>query len=288
MQPGFVDVGPPGAGWCQRWNRHRHSWRHASEGGFQPGRYQVVPIPEVEARGFVEEHHYAHSYPAALRRLGLTDREDGRLVGVAVLSAPASTKVLTNVLPTLEPFRESVELSRFVLLDEIPGNAESWMLSRVFRHLRRDGVKGVVSFSDPMPRTASCGTVVLRGHVGTIYQATNAIYTGRGTARTLVLLPDGTVLNDRAAQKVRSQEQGHTYVEQRLVRFGAAPMGWSEDPAEWLRAALEQIGARRIRHHGAHRYVFRLGTTRDQHRIPLGVPAHPNYPKAVDNLVVAA
>lgn len=38
------------------------------------------------------------------------------------------------------------------------------------------------------------GALVFGGHIGTISQAHNAVYLGRGTARTHRLLPDGTVL----------------------------------------------------------------------------------------------
>ncbi|MFE5406826.1 hypothetical protein ACFQ9Z_37155 [Streptomyces sp. NPDC056580] len=44
-------------------------------------------------------------------------------------------------------------------------------------------------------------------------QATNAVYMGRATPRTVKLLPNGVVLNERMAQKVRRQEQGHEYAE---------------------------------------------------------------------------
>ena len=58
-------------------------------------------------------------------------------------------------------------------------------------------------FSDPLPRTRADGTVVMPGHLGTIYQAANAVYTGRGTPRTLTLLPDGTVFSDGAGSPTR-------------------------------------------------------------------------------------
>ncbi|WP_369253763.1 hypothetical protein [Streptomyces sp. R35] len=93
------------------------------------------------------------------------------------------------------PFSQSVECSRFVLLPECPGNSESWFLARCFRTLHADGVRGVVSFADPVPRRTSTGVLVMPGHVGTIYAATNAVYAGRATARTVKLLPDGTVFN---------------------------------------------------------------------------------------------
>ncbi|MDO0929927.1 hypothetical protein QQY24_33040 [Streptomyces sp. TG1A-8] len=66
---------------------------------------------------------------------------------------------------------ESLECSRFVLLDECPANAESWFLARCFDALLARGVRGVVSFADPVPRTDASGAVVAVGHVGTIYLA---------------------------------------------------------------------------------------------------------------------
>lgn len=60
--------------------------------------------------------------------------------------------------------------SRFVLLDECPGNSESWFLARCFDALLADGVRGVVPFADPVPRRTASGRLVMPGHVGTIYQ----------------------------------------------------------------------------------------------------------------------
>ncbi|MGW7611885.1 Mom family adenine methylcarbamoylation protein [Streptomyces sp. NPDC054766] len=99
------------------------------------------------------------------------------------------------------PFTQSVECSRFVLLDECPGNSESWFLARCYAALLEDGVRGVVSFADPVPRRTASGVLVMPGHVGTIYAATNAIYASRATTRTVKPLPDGTVFNSRTAQK---------------------------------------------------------------------------------------
>ncbi len=99
-----------------------------------------------------------------------------------------------------EPYTESLDLGRLVLDDEIASNGETWFLARVFRLAQRAGVRGVVSFSDPVPRARADGTSLTPGHVGTIYQAGGAVYTGRGTRRSLVMLPDGCVLSARATQ----------------------------------------------------------------------------------------
>lgn len=233
---------------CQRWRDGRHSWRHRSEGGFDRTRYEVAEVDEAKAKAFVVRHHYSGSYPSARARFGLY--RDAHLVGAAVLSVPTNTKALTNVFPGLVPFDESIELGRFVLVDDVPANGESFFLAQAFRLAGAQGFRAVLSMSDPQPRRAAGGALVVPGHVGTIYQATNALYLGRATARTLYLLPDGSVLNARAMQKVRSQERGHRYVERRLQDLGAAPLRSDQEPTPWLHAALDQVAARRIRHRG--------------------------------------
>lgn len=62
------------------------------------------------------------------------------------------------------------------------------------------------------------------GHVGVVYQALGAVYTGRGTARTLWLLPDGTSVIARSASiscgagaAVTAGDQG---------RLSTAPAAW--------------------------------------------------------------
>ena len=270
----------PSSQWCQRWTAGRHSWRHTSEGGFDPARYLVEPISEDTARTWVVQHHYSGSYPAASRRYGLLNRA-GTLLGVCVLGIPMSTAVLTNVFPDLEPMVESLELSRLVLADQVPGNGESWFIARALADAAESGVRGVVAFADPVPRALD-GRTVFPGHRGVIYMASNALYLGRATARTLTLLPDGRVLSDRSAQKIRKQERGHAHVERQLVRLGATPRRAGEGGAAWLADALSQLGATRLRHRGNHRYAFRLGATaRRRARIRVGLPAS-CYPASLD------
>ena len=137
---------------CQRWTSRRASYRPRAE-PFDPCDYEVAAIEDdTTARAFVQENHYSASYPAARFRYGLYSRGrgGGELVGVAVFSTPARAEVTTNWMRG-EP-TEHVELGRFVLLDHVRANAESWMIARCFDWLRREGITGVVSFSDPCPR----------------------------------------------------------------------------------------------------------------------------------------
>lgn len=276
---------PTASPWCQRWRERTHSWRHVRDGGFDARHYEVAPLDEAQAEKFVITHHYSGSYPAATRRLALygTSTGERRLSGVAVFGVPVSEAVLLKPLPQLRPYTESLVCLRFVLLDECPGNSESWFLARCFDALLAAGVRGVVSFADPVPRRSASGALVMPGHVGTIYAATNAVYAGRATARTVKLLPDGTVFHDRAAQKIRRQEQGCEYAAAQLTALGAPRLRPGSDPALWLREALTAVGARNLRHRGAHRYVFRLGRTRrEREEIELGLPALRPYPKQAD------
>lgn len=273
---------------CQRWRYRQQYWQAADPGTrFNPSEYSVLPIADdTTARDYVLQHHYSGSYPSALHRFGLY-RSD-RLVGVAVYSMPTSNAVLTCVLPDLIPAVESVELGRFVLEDEVPGNAESWMLARCHEYLLAAGVAGVVSFSDPVPRRLPSGVLVKPGHIGTIYQAKGAVYTGRAWPRSLWVLPDGTVFNGKALQKIRKQERGHDYAERTLVGYGARPMQPGENPYAWLREAKAACRVATFRHQGVHRYVFRLGRNARARAQVFIKPATGPYPKTIDRELVAA
>jgi hypothetical protein len=237
----------------------------------------VVPIAgDLTAARFVIRHHYSGSYPSARQRYGLYERGD--LVGVAVLSVPANTRTLTGTFPGLDPFAESLDLGRLVLVDAVPANAESYFLARVWELAARTGLRGVVSFSDPVPRTTAEGRVVMPGHVGTIYQASNARYLGRSAARTVVLLPDGMVFSARAASKARDGGKGSEYAARLLTRWGVPPPRTGEDRAAWLRAALARVG-RPVRHAGNLRYGFAIGPRR---RLVAVSGAGRPYPKRTD------
>ena len=283
----LAEVNPATTGREQRWRNRQHSWVRTSDGGFNPARYAVEPVDEMTAKGYVTANHYSGTYPAASRRFGLfiNDVNGPDLVGVAVFGIPAQAAVLTNVFPDLAPYTEALELSRFVLegtdggAARAPGNSESWFLARCFEHLAAGGVRGIVSFADPVPRKVA-GVLLFPGHVGTIYQASNAIYTGRGTPRTLTVLPDGTSLSDRAVQKVRQGERGHEYVERRLVALGARAPRAGEPARPWLLQALEDVAAVRVRHRGCLRYAM-LTSRVDRRRVEVAGAALP-YPKAPD------
>lgn len=252
----------------QRWRLRLASYRDPEE-QIRTGQYEVAEIEgDAVPKAFVERHHYSGSYPAARWRFGLWRL--GVLEGVAVFSHPSNDKVLTNIFPCAAV--EAVELGRFVLLDSVAGNGETWFLGRCFEQLRAAGLFGVASFSDPIPRTSSSGAQVFPGHLGTIYQAHNAAYLGLGTPRSLHLMPDGGVFSPRTMQKIRSQERGWQHAVEQLRAFGAGPL--EGNPTEWLRGVLPTI-TRRLRHPGNHKYAWTL------HRRDRRLLKSQPYPKAI-------
>lgn len=281
----------------QRWRRGRASYRPARE-VIDLGRFEIdTDLDELTAKAFTERHHYSGTWPAARERVGLRDRQRrGELAGVACFSHPVHDAVL-DVLPNGRD--EGVELGRFVLLDYVGANAETWMLARAFEYLRGEGYTGVLSFSDPVPRATGDGGVVMPGHVGLIYQALNATYTGRGRAEPLWLLPSGQAYSRRTQSKIRGDERGIDYAISQLLAAGAARVQGDAD--DWLDEWLPRL-CRKVPHPGNHRYVWAIDRRRrgdlkrnllelakprrDKSgkkrppRVTLGLP----YPKTIDRI----
>jgi hypothetical protein len=175
------------------------------------------------------------NYVAASRRYGMFIRTpDGPdLVGVAVFAVPAQAKVLTNVFPELRPYVESLELARFVLegqrlhpagpapAERAPGNSESWSLRECNRYLAADGV---VSYADPVPRIVA-GTTLFVGQVGTIYQSSKAVLTGRSTPRYLIVLPDGTSLSTGPCKRSAGRKSATAMSSGGCTRWGRGGCG---------------------------------------------------------------
>lgn len=238
-----------------RWLDRRHYF--ADKETIDTRAYEVEELvgdgADRTARDFVERHHYSGTYPAALARFALRETRTAELAGVAVFSMPVRSCVL-DVSPEL---RADADLGRFVLLDGVAVNGESWFLSRCLEMLRRDrGWRAIVTKSDPLARATADGRIVMPGHVGQIYQATNAGYLGRSRAEWERLLPDGTSLHNRAVAKIKAGERGWRPAAERLVELGADAID-EGDRAGWIERAIAKL-CRRVKNPGKHRYAFGL------------------------------
>jgi hypothetical protein len=252
----------------QRW-RHRQD-RYRPEGEvIDPSKYGVELLDSDKvAKAFVLAHHYAGSYPAARRRVGLY-RSQGRhvapeLVGVAVFSVSSQKAAL----PYWTGTAAGVELGRFVLLDDVPGMGETWFLSRAFRCLQAElpEVRAVLAYSDPLPRQRADGVQITPGHIGLIYQGHNAHHGGRGRADTLLLDRDGRTVSARALSKLRKGERGAEGVYEDLVARGAPERLEGESGASYVSRIRAAGCFRAVRHPGNWVYMWAVGAEREQTR----------------------
>lgn len=204
-----------------------------------PDRYAVRQISGGEGRAFIREHHYSRSCHNGPMCWGLF--EGDTLIGVCAFATPNSENV------TRAPFgpgheREVTELHRLVILDGTPTNTESWFIARAFEGLLeyRPQYRCVLSFADGS-----------EGHLGVIYQASNAIYTGvTGRAR---------FWRDTEGRLRHPRQNGHNVTPEEAVK-----RGWTAEMRD-----------------AKHRYVFLIGTPaqRRRGRRDLILPTLP-YPKA--------
>ena len=236
----------------QRWNRHRTSYRPQGE-PINPDRYGVEVIPDDNtAKMFVKEHHYSGSYPVARFRCGLFRMK--QLVGVAVFSQPMNQR-------TIPKFADApgVELGRFVLLDDVEANGETWFLARAFKLLKQamPDLGVVIAYSDPIERHNCFDELVKPGHIGTIYKAFNGNYCGRARAENLVLDDNGFVISRRTISKLRNDERGADAAYRQLINRGAPRRKRLEGGRDYVTRALESF--RRLKHPGNLSYAWPIG-----------------------------
>jgi hypothetical protein len=172
----------------------------------------IRPITSKQAMAIVLRHHYSGRKVGAKFAFGLFD--DGLLCGVVVYSTPASYTLCRGVCgPDMS--KSVLELSRLVVTTDRK-NAASTLVGSSMREL---GDCILVSYAD-------CNDHV--GHVGYVYQATNWLYTGQGTAEPKWVHPEtGDVVSytrrwiDKKAAKlgldwkdlIKVKQQGkHRYV----------------------------------------------------------------------------
>jgi hypothetical protein len=252
----------------QRWRAGRASYRPAGE-VINTRAHEVAELEERDARAFCERHHYEHSYVGG-RRCAFGLYRGGDLVGVAAFAQGWGGDAGLGALAL--PAEACRELKRLVLLDDVPANGESWFVARCFEQLRRGGLEGLVSFSDPEPRVDVDGRRVFAGHLGIVYRALNAVYVGRATPRTRYVLRDGAIFSEESQDKIRNRDKGWRAAAAELERWGATPLGETGDARAWLRLWRGKL-TQRHRHRGNLKYLWGLTST-----VRRRLPASQRYP----------
>lgn len=126
--------------------------------------YSVEKISCKDATAMMVEHHYLHRRGPASECFGLFDF-NGALVGAITFGVPASPSLCRGIAGP-EEVPHVIELTRLWIADITPKNAESFLIGRSLKMLSTEK-DIVVSFAE-----------IRAGHVGTVYQATNWLYTG--------------------------------------------------------------------------------------------------------------
>lgn len=148
---------------------------------------RVAPIGSADARAFVRAHHYSGKVtPNSQLHLGAFI--GARLVGVAQFGPPMDRSKLVGLVRET-PWNGMMELNRLALIDETPRNTESRFLSVCFRMIRQNAphIQWVLSFAD----ATQCGD-------GTIYRAAGFVLTAVKVNKTILRMPDGSIIADKA------------------------------------------------------------------------------------------
>jgi hypothetical protein len=140
-------------------------------------RYYISKITNSRAMDLVVKYHYLHRKAPCSFAFGLFEKNADnsglfcldKLVGVVCYGTPSSAPLRRGICGDSEK-NNVIELTRLWIEDTTPKNAESFLIGNTIRKVNKEIV---VSYAE-----------ISAGHIGTIYQATNFIYTGLSAKRT--------------------------------------------------------------------------------------------------------
>jgi hypothetical protein len=197
----------------------------------------VAPVSVSDVAEFARRYHYTGFEGSALWRWGLWN--NAVLHGVVAYNLP--TRSVCESVFGPDHFDKVWHMGRLVLSEDSPRNSESRLIGLSLKEIEktRPGIWAVLTYADPSV-----------GHIGTVYQATNAIYTGRSDASSV-----------------------RYYIDKNGKRHGTRATSCRTDEAETRGWTLHRGETK-------HRYVYILGnkTQRRQRLQMLKYPILP-YPK---------
>ena len=129
--------------------------------------YTIRPIDYKSAMAIICKNHYLHRRAPCSFAFGLFDME--RIIGVICYGTPSSAPLRSGICGHAEK-NNVIELTRLWIDDCSEKNAESFLIGNTLRLVNKEII---VSYAE-----------IQAGHVGTVYQATNWIYTGLSAKRT--------------------------------------------------------------------------------------------------------
>jgi hypothetical protein len=130
-------------------------------------KYSISEISYRKAMNIFVTHHYLHRKAPCSFAFGLFDGD--KIIGAIAYGTPSSAPLRSGICGPAEK-NNVIELTRLWIDDCSEKNAESFLIGNTLRLVDKEIV---VSFAE-----------IDAGHVGTVYQATNWIYTGLSAKRT--------------------------------------------------------------------------------------------------------
>lgn len=165
----------------------------------------VSKIQNKDAWDFISSKHYAGGRPSISHSFGNTEHGF-----VCTFGSPASAPLIHGIAG-VEYKSNVIELNRVVNISKTP---TSKLLSAALRLLKGHGDFIVVSYAD-----------TAMGHVGTIYQATNFMYSGKTQSRT-----DKYVTGGKHSRHYKEADQGEFRVvrsaKHRYIKLVSSSRGW--------------------------------------------------------------
>ena len=215
--------------------------------------YTIKEITKDEALKMVKEYHYSSTLPKINKHyLGFFLND--RIVGVVTLGLGTRPKhTIKKIFPNLDT-KDYYEIGRMCMIDEMPKNSESQMLSQLIKYIKENykDIKVLFTWADGMLNKP-----------GYVYQAANFLYAGYTT--TDIYLYKGIKIHPRQTKKI---------------------FGLEHDPRVTVRPTLEQLNEYGIKHYKGMqiKYIFFLcdKTTKKKLMREATIPLTRDYLKGKD------
>lgn len=212
--------------------------------------FEVKEIDKETALEMVQKYHYSNTLPR-LNKLFVGFYLNDELVGVVTLgwgTTPLHT--IQKLFPSLET-KDYFEIGRMCMVEEMPRNSESQMLSQLVKWLKvnKPEIKVLFTWADGM-----------LGKAGYVYQVSNFLYAGY--SMTDIYLKDGVKIHPRQTR---------------------ALFGVEGDTRKTVRPTMEQMKEFNIQHYKGKQFKYLLFLCDKKERKRLAaeslVPLNYDYPK---------
>jgi hypothetical protein len=161
----------------------------------------VQSIPPEQCKPWLLKKHYAKRVPSITDSFGLY--QDNNLIGIITYGIPAN-----NNLNEVCGF-PAIELNRLCINDDAPRNTASFLVGNSLKMLSTPRV--IISYAD-----------LGQGHIGYVYQATNWIYTGLGSA-DIEFEKDGKTWHRKALFNIYGPGGSKRFIEMGFTIIEKAP-----------------------------------------------------------------